>query len=135
MSAKLSSLLLVLCLLACPFRCMGAFAGQGSIAAESPKSCSCCTHHCPTTDSDSDQSPNSDEGCSCSFCLCNGAVVSADDVSINELLDQNWMPSTFIHLFDVATRCTDNYFSYTTAKIQPTLSGVSARIIYCSIVV
>lgn len=72
--------LLILTLLACPFKCMGMFEGESTEAAVKA-TCACCSQCSSEQDSvPQEPSQNSEDDCSCGNCLCNGAVyVPGDD--------------------------------------------------------
>lgn len=115
---------------------MGAFGGGGEDTSVGQKSCSCCSHHCGTSEEpDSDEAPAPDEDCGCSLCLCHGAVNSVDDISINVLLDHAWVTPILYERPDFTASVEAIHPNLADEKPLPTLSGVTARIAYCSIVI
>ena len=75
-------LLLSFTILACPLNCMGAFNGGDTQSAEQSK-CGCCPHDSMGHQPKPDHPPDSpDDTCPCPTCLCNGAVLCADDAAI-----------------------------------------------------
>ena len=75
-------------LLACPYRCLGQAAAECT-GAEQTRSCSCCDHSDGSDhpENERQKSPAPAEPCKCN-CLCQGAVLSKDDV----LQAADWQP-------------------------------------------
>lgn len=80
MAARIATLLLILSLLLCPFRCMGQQCGH-QVASASPPKCHCC-HHAPAQESlpaDSNPARPVDDPSCCDNCLCHGVIQSGND--------------------------------------------------------
>ena len=76
-------LLLSFAILACPFNCMGAFAGDDAQTLALPE-CSCCSHVSFEPNTAPNRLPESpDDDCPCPTCFCNGAVLPSDILSCN----------------------------------------------------
>lgn len=81
MMSRAFSSLLILALLICPFRCLGAFCAETGAAAESVATCKCC-HHAPVSEgSHSEDSPAPSEPDACDNCLCHGALRGDDSAN------------------------------------------------------
>lgn len=67
--------LMILSLLLCPFRCMGAVEVPRASGVKNSSGCRCCQHKAAQRP-DHDSSPGRpDSDCGCGSCLCHGAVV------------------------------------------------------------
>lgn len=76
-------LLLSVSLLMCPLKCSGALAGEGSPQVKNT-GCSCCSRQLPAEDSvPSDDSSPVQHNCGCTSCLCQGAVVEGQSVTLD----------------------------------------------------
>ena len=79
--------LMIVCLLWCPMRCMGALSGRECAQVSQRQVCSCCGHcdeqQRPTTPSGEDRQPeNPADDCGCGSCLCHGAVVAGTTIDV-----------------------------------------------------
>ena len=78
--------LLIVCLLWCPMRCLGALSKE--CAQVSQKNAYSCCRHCdeqqrPTTPFGDDRQPdNPADDCGCGSCLCHGAVVAGVTIDV-----------------------------------------------------
>ena len=87
MSRTIHVLLLIGCLLACPFKCLGGLRPDRA-SSEQPMSYSCCSSPCDASShwpaesrpTQQKQTPAAPEGgCQCNGCVCEGAVRIDDD--------------------------------------------------------
>ena len=86
MFRALHVLLTISALLLCPFNCMGTIAVRGG-DGEAVKACPCCHPQslpCENGDSQESQSPSTPEDeCSCTSCLCRGAILPDDHLPLD----------------------------------------------------
>lgn len=81
MCRVLHVLLVSYALLACPYRCLGSSPVKCA-PSEQARSCSCCDRELEAAGTDNGQdTPAPDEPCKCN-CLCQGAVLSKDDLPL-----------------------------------------------------
>lgn len=127
-------LVLILALLACPLNCMGALS-RVDAPNERPSACGCCAHQTAKRDSTPARVPHSpDDDCQCPTCLCNGAVLLADDVAFDlnpigeHVLAEMWIGDLLGASAAKSLACTDWWLDQSIH--QPT--GRAARILYQS---
>ena len=86
MFRALPLLLTISALLLCPFNCMGTIAVR-DVDGEAVKACRCCSSQCPASENGSShesQSPSTpDDECSCTNCLCRGAILPDDHLLLD----------------------------------------------------
>jgi len=98
-------LILIFAVMACPLNCMGALS-ESDAPSMSTSACGCCSHHAAERDSEpvgAPDSPNHD--CPCPTCLCNGAVLLADDVAfdLSSIGSHDWAVVSIVDLSGAST--------------------------------
>ncbi len=129
---RIFPIILIACLLACPFKCMGVFGAFSHPSSDSVASCPCCAKH---SKQNSHHEQHSDgENCDCSLCLCKGAITSAEVAfDFDALVNVVWQT----HSNRVALKPASNHHLQQSVAVDSLFaaSGKTARIAFCSIIV